>query len=275
MLFKRNITKAALTALIVLASISLFEAIEYRPSGLTLWESYVVTIAFITLCAAGISFMVSRKQSLLSERLEQEKAERRQAEEKYRDLFEHANDAILLVDADHRFVDVNRKVGELLGYTKEELLKMGIADIIPPDQASRSATELEKLRTQGSYENFVGKVRRRDGQWVDVEVSSSAIVVDGKVVGSRDVVRDITERKKAEAEREGMISELKESLAKVRTLSGLLPICAGCKKIRDDKGYWTQIEAYLHEHAATEFTHGLCPQCAKELFPDYDKDAPA
>ncbi len=65
-------------------------------------------------------------------------------------------------------------------------------------------------------------------------------------------------------------TELKEALAKVKTLSGFLPICANCKKIRDDKGYWTQIEAYIRDHSEAEFSHGICPECAKELYPDID-----
>ncbi len=63
--------------------------------------------------------------------------------------------------------------------------------------------------------------------------------------------------------------ELKESLANVKTLKGLLPICSNCKKIRDDRGYWNQIEAYLHAHADAEFTHGICPNCIKTLYPEF------
>jgi hypothetical protein len=60
---------------------------------------------------------------------------------------------------------------------------------------------------------------------------------------------------------------LERLLAEVKTLGGMLPICSHCKKIRDDKGYWNQIEAYLNEHIDAEFTHGICPDCAKEIFP--------
>lgn len=78
------------------------------------------------------------------------------------------------------------------------------------------------------------------------------------------------ERKRGEEERGRLIFELQESLAKVRTLSGLLPICANCKKIRDDKGYWNQIETYIKERSQAEFTHGICPDCAQRLYPqDY------
>jgi len=63
--------------------------------------------------------------------------------------------------------------------------------------------------------------------------------------------------------------ELEEALGKVKQLSGLLPICASCKKIRDDKGYWNQIESYIKEHSEAEFSHGICPECLKKLYPDY------
>ena len=71
-------------------------------------------------------------------------------------------------------------------------------------------------------------------------------------------------------EREKLITELKEALAKVKTLSGFLPICASCKKIRDDKGYWSQIESYIYEHSDAVFSHGICPDCAQKLYPDLD-----
>jgi DNA-binding NtrC family response regulator len=74
-------------------------------------------------------------------------------------------------------------------------------------------------------------------------------------------------RKRAEAEKEHLIQELREALARVKTLSGLIPICSSCKKIRDDKGYWNQLEIYLQEHSAAKLTHGICPGCAEKLYP--------
>jgi HAMP domain-containing protein len=82
----------------------------------------------------------------------------------------------------------------------------------------------------------------------------------------------IERRKQSEAERERLIVELQEALKKVKTLSGLLPICASCKKVRDDKGYWSQIDAYISEHSDAEISHGLCPDCMQKIYPDiWDK----
>jgi hypothetical protein len=83
--------------------------------------------------------------------------------------------------------------------------------------------------------------------------------------------RMLTERRRAQEERERLIVELQGALAEVRTLSGLLPICASCKKIRDDQGYWNQIEDYVSSHSEATFSHGICPECAKKLYPDYYK----
>ena len=63
--------------------------------------------------------------------------------------------------------------------------------------------------------------------------------------------------------------ELEEALSKVKLLSGLLPICASCKQVRDDKGYWNQIELYIRGHSMVEFSHGICPECAKKLYPEF------
>ena len=93
-----------------------------------------------------------------------------------------------------------------------------------------------------------------------------------EITASRDEFeREISERKRAEEEREKLISELEVALYKVKTLSGMRPICASCKKIRDDKGYWNQIEAYIGDHSEAQFSHGICPDCAKKLYPEFYK----
>jgi GAF domain-containing protein len=78
------------------------------------------------------------------------------------------------------------------------------------------------------------------------------------------------ERKRTEAEKEKLIEQLQKALSEVKQLSGLLPICASCKKIRDDKGYWSQIEIYIRDRSEAEFTHGICPDCFKKLYPDIE-----
>ena len=88
-----------------------------------------------------------------------------------------------------------------------------------------------------------------------------------RVIGTHS---DISDRKRWELEREKYIQELKEALSQIKTLSGLLPICSHCKKIRDDKGYWNQIESYIRDHSDAEFSHSICQECAKKYYPDFD-----
>jgi CheY-like chemotaxis protein len=73
---------------------------------------------------------------------------------------------------------------------------------------------------------------------------------------------------RAETERKKLVQELKDSLAKIKFLSGMLPICANCKKIRDDNGYWEQIESYIEDRSEAVFSHSVCPECYKKLYPD-------
>ncbi len=83
------------------------------------------------------------------------------------------------------------------------------------------------------------------------------------------LAQEIAERRELEQEKEKLIAGLQEALAQVKTLSGFLPICASCKKIRDDSGYWKQIEAYISAHADVTFSHGICPDCAEKLYGDF------
>lgn len=82
-------------------------------------------------------------------------------------------------------------------------------------------------------------------------------------------IQDITERKEAELQREALMASLQEALASVKTLSGLLPICAGCKKIRDEQGSWSKVEVYVARNTDTKFSHGMCPECLRKYYPDH------
>ncbi|HEY8241184.1 MAG TPA: CHASE3 domain-containing protein, partial [Kiritimatiellia bacterium] len=116
-------------------------------------------------------------------------------------------------------------------------------------------------------ELFVRNPRLPNG--IDISVTGRPMIgADGEILGGVIIFRDITLRKNLENDREGMVRKMMEALAEVKTLSGLLPICARCKSIRDDKGYWRRLEAYLGEHSEAEFSHGLCPKCASDLYPE-------
>jgi PAS domain-containing protein len=99
-----------------------------------------------------------------------------------------------------------------------------------------------------------------------LEITSSLLRdSEGKLIAGIEVVRDVTERKRLEAEREILIRDLQEALAKIKTLKGLIPVCAWCRKVRDDKGYWEELEHYIRNHTDADFTHGICPECLEEV----------
>ncbi len=82
--------------------------------------------------------------------------------------------------------------------------------------------------------------------------------------------KEMDERKRIEKEQKKLISELKIAMGEVKKLSGFLPICSSCKKIRDDEGYWNQIESYIRDHSEAEFSHSICPECAKKVYRDLE-----
>lgn len=103
------------------------------------------------------------------------------------------------------------------------------------------------------FGGFVSNIRRR------LRIQTEAVQK-----ANHEIRVEIEERKKAQAENDELIVELKDALSRVKTLGGLLPICASCKKIRDDKGYWNQLELYIAHHTDAAFTHGICPDCAQK-----------
>ena len=139
------------------------------------------------------------------------------------------------------------------------------------EQARMDARSREAFRAGHVSYSQEFRVPRKGGQWrwifEDVFIERIA-PTSWRVVG---VCTDVDTRKRAEEEREKLIAELREALAKVKLLSGLLPVCASCKKVRDDDGYWNQIDTYIRDHAGVEISHSICPDCMKRLYPEYSE----
>jgi len=176
-----------------------------------------------------------------------------------RQLFAGMTDGLVVLDAQDRVVDINPVARQLfdveagsVGMPARSLA--GWDRMIP----SQWGTGDERIETR-----FPGDPARH----LDLRVTTIA-EREGGVAGRLVVIRDITARREVELERERLIGELQKALADIRTLRGLLPICAGCKKIRDDKGYWRGLEQYLSEHAEVQFSHGLCPDCLRTYDPE-------
>jgi PAS domain S-box-containing protein len=184
-------------------------------------------------------------------------------DERFRELVENATDIIYWTDAAGRFTHVNPMAARLMRYPEEQLVGRHFADLIEP--AHRAAalqfyTRQFKERRPHSYYEFPAITGSGSTVWFGQNVRAM-FEADGRVAGFEAVARDITERKELERDRERLIAELKDALVSVKVLRGLLPICSCCKMIRDDGGYWQQIETYIRDHSEAEFTHGLCPDC--------------
>ncbi len=190
----------------------------------------------------------------------------------YRSLFDKNISVMLLVDPkDGSIVDANPSACRYYGYTKEVLKKMNMSGINTMSKA-HILEEMQRAKSENRSQ-FHFRHRLSNGDIRDVEVFSGPITVSGNTLLC-SIVHDVSSRKEAEKEREGLIAQLQKALSEVKTLQGFLPICASCKKIRDDTGYWNQIESYIQTHSNAQFSHSICPDCAKKLYPEmYRKSA--
>ena len=135
---------------------------------------------------------------------------------KYIDLFENMYDALLTTDANGRFINYNKSAQKILGYSFNELSKLHISDIVHPDDMERSKEFLTQLMEKGYYSNYQGRIINKKGEITYVQVNSNAIYDNGKFIGSRDIVRDITELVEANRKREQLLKELADVNAELK-----------------------------------------------------------
>lgn len=172
------------------------------------------------------------------------------SEERFRSLSDASFEGIVIIEAGN-IVDANKTIAKMFGYERAELIGMRSIDLVAPEMQG----DVQKKILSGyekSYDSFGAK---KDGSIFPFEAHAKMFLYKGQQVRVT-AVRDLTEKRKAEEE--------------ISILRGILPICSFCKKIRDDKGYWNQIESYIHDHSEAEFSHGVCQECAKKHYPDED-----
>ncbi|MFZ1398182.1 MAG: histidine kinase N-terminal 7TM domain-containing protein, partial [Candidatus Promineifilaceae bacterium] len=171
-------------------------------------------------------------------------------------VVEQMRDGILVLDAQNRIVDFNRTFTQLVMLHRQDCIGHMVSTIWPSwAQLNQELTEAQELFLPGNPPTFLN-VRL-------IPLTGNQQQTQGKLV----MVRDISKRKQMESEREALIKTLQTTLAQVKTLHGLLPICANCKKIRDDDGYWQDVAVYVRNHTDAEFSHSICPDCLVELYP--------
>lgn len=230
----------------------------------------------ITMAAvfAVVVVFTSRTMNDLDTERKRIEAALRKSEDRFRSLFDSSRDAVMTLEPPFwMFTSGNRAAIEMFRTRSEEhFTNLGPSDVSPERQpdgrasAEKAQEMIEKAVREGSC-SFEWTHRRITGETFPAKVLLSRTEADGKSF-LQATVRDITERKQADAEREQLIVDLKKALSEIRTLEGFIPICAGCKKIRDDRGFWEQVENYVTRHTEAKFSHGICPDREKRLYPE-------
>jgi two-component system CheB/CheR fusion protein len=210
----------------------------------------------------------------ITERKQMEEA-LQESELKFRSVAQSANDAIISSDRSGHIVFWNAAAQEMFGYMEEQAMGKPLTILMPERYRDTHQQGMERHSSTG-VSNVIGNTielegLKKDGSEFPMELSLATWKI-GEDIYYTGIVRDISERKRVEGEREKLILDLQDALANVKTLSGLLPICAACKKIRDDKGYWNQIESYIRDRSEAQFTHGLCPDCAEKIYGKIHKE---
>lgn len=183
-------------------------------------------------------------------------------------FFEVAIDMLCCLDFDGYFKRLNPAWERTLGFSRAELMSKPFIEFVHPDDRERTLEQNRKVRSGGKALGFENRYLCKDGsfRWF---LWNAAPDVFGRTIYS--VARDITDRKRADDERERLVQELRTALAEVKTLRAILPICSYCKKIRDDENYWQSVEAYISRHTHATFSHGICPSCyEREVQPELD-----
>ena len=179
-------------------------------------------------------------------------------------IFNHAfgircwADDICYYDSDDSFTEF--KVFPSRKTIKDELTKLRYQRMVKSEQALAAKVDQKTIELQEAKKEIELYSRTLEQQ---VAERTAELVKMNK-----QLLDEIEIRKEAEAHKEALIFDLQKTIKEVKTLRGLLPICSSCKKIRDDKGYWNQIESYIRAHSDAEFSHSICPECAKKLYPD-------
>ncbi|MBT3604467.1 MAG: PAS domain-containing protein [Candidatus Latescibacteria bacterium] len=172
-------------------------------------------------------------------------------------IFKNVNSGIIILDERQHIIDINITAENMISNTKREVLGRPLNNCFPEfknhDQAKENNIEVEK-----------------EGRIYELQ-SPPLLDYQQEYAGHILMLYDVTARTRLEQEQNLLIEELQTALDQVKTLTGLLPICANCKQIRDDEGDWQQVESYIQNRSSANFTHSICPACVETLYPDVIK----
>ena len=258
-------------------------------SGILLWGSWLRGRAVIRRKQAehdlaeanrGLEIKIARrtaKYAVANEQLQDElvtrsrlQAELECSANQWRETFDVMSDCVFVQNIDMELLRVNKSLAEFLGKTPEELIGKHCCEFMHgtqepwPTYLHQKAIEKREMITEDIDDPCSGTI---------LLVTCSPVVdKKGATVGTVQVARDITDQKCAQKEREALVKKLQTMLDEIKVLRGILPICSVCKRIRNDEGYYEQIEGYIHKYADVDFSHTICPKCMKEHYSEYTGD---
>jgi PAS domain S-box-containing protein len=202
-----------------------------------------------------------------NEELRRAQAELDAARARYFDLYDLAPMGYVTVSEQGLILETNLTAATLLGVARGALVKQPISQFILKEDEDIHYLHRKRLFETGEPQTYELRMVRKDGTAFWAQLSATAAQDANGAPVCRVVMSNITTLKQTEA-------ALRKALSDVRTLRGIVPICANCKKIRDDQGYWNQVEVYVRNHTEAEFSHGFCPECIKKLYPEFEPDDP-
>lgn len=188
-----------------------------------------------------------------------------QAKNEWVKTFNAMFDWVCLIDMDLTILRANQRGEQIVGIPATEMIGKKCCSIIHGTDSPIEACPLPEMVRTGQRASV--ELEMPDGRWLMISIDP-VMDNEGKIISAVHIVRDISQRRSVEIEKEQLIDKLQTANQKIKVLSGLVPICSICKKIRDDKGCWNILECYIQERSEAEFTHSICPDCARIHYPD-------
>lgn len=246
-------------------------------------------LALFTQVFWTVGFLLMNSQRLGDE-LNQSQAGLKTVVENQHKILDFLPDPTWVVDNRGRITHWNRAMERITGVPAAQVLGKGNYEHALPLYGERRPCLIDlMLKHNPEWEGRYQNLERRGNtlatsEFFMSELGESGLYVaaaatcllddQGQVSGAIETLRDVSEAKRDQMEREKLIEELTAALAKVQTLKGLIPICSHCKSIRRDEGYWQQLEVFFSDHAEVEFSHGICPDCLEKYYQEF-KNTPS
>lgn len=201
---------------------------------------------------------------LQNEELRRTQEELEKSRQRFTDLYDFAPVGYLTISANGLILEANLTAVDMFGVQKRNLIKLPLTAFISQNDQDIFYLSRKNLLESKKEQICELHCKRADASLFYAQLKNIITPdVDGNSGQFRIVITDITEQKQAAAERERLIVKLQKALDEIKTLRGIIPICSYCRQIRDDKGIWDKIEAYITEHTDSKFSHGICPDCYK------------